>query len=146
MGLRLTASDAVNRALDASWIIAVGVSKDDGAAAVTTLLDDAVANGAFAFLRQDTATNNTPHEPTPYQSPRADLVGIPADGCRRRERCARVATDAIGGTLRGSDGRRLCTRCDGADERRSRVRGRARDAARHRPRADRHGRRATPRR
>jgi hypothetical protein len=73
MGLRLTTAEAVERALNASWIIAVGISKGDGAAAMTTLLDDAIANGAFSFLQQDTATNNTPQEPTPFQSPRANL-------------------------------------------------------------------------
>ena len=88
MGLRLTASDAVKRALEASWIIAVGVSKDDGAAAMTTLVDDAIANGAFAFLQQDTPTNNTPHQPTPYQSSRADVVAF-----------LRTAADAEKGVL-----------------------------------------------
>ena len=73
MGLRLT-GDAVQRALAASWIIAVGIAKGSGATAMNTLLKDAVANGAFAFLRQDTPTNNTPSEPTPYQVPRANLM------------------------------------------------------------------------
>lgn len=76
MGLRVVDNGAVNRVLAAEWIIAVGLSKADGAAALTTLIDDAVANGAFAFLRQDTPTNNTPHEPTTYQSSRADLVSF----------------------------------------------------------------------
>lgn len=76
MGLRLADQAQVKRALDASWIIAVGLSEADGAAAMTGFLDDALANGAFAFLRQDSPTNNTPHEPTPHQSPRADLLAF----------------------------------------------------------------------
>jgi hypothetical protein len=88
MGLRLTAADAVQRALDASWIIAVGLSKDDGANAMTALVDDALGNGAFEFLRQDSPTNNTPGEPTAYQSPRADLLAF-----------LRTAADAEKGVL-----------------------------------------------
>jgi len=76
MGLRLTSATAVTNALNATWIIAVGISKDDGPAAVTGLIDDAIANGTFAFLPQDTPTNNTPHAPTPYRTPRADLIGF----------------------------------------------------------------------
>jgi hypothetical protein len=76
MGLRLVDNAAVSRALAASWIVAVGLSKEDGAAAMTTLTNDAVANGAFAFLPQDTPTNNAPHAPTPYKTPRADLLGF----------------------------------------------------------------------
>ena len=76
MGLRLTSGPAVANALDATWIIAVGISKVDGPAAVTSLIKDAIANGTFAFLPQDTATNNAPHAPTPYRTPRADLVGF----------------------------------------------------------------------
>jgi hypothetical protein len=74
MATRVSDDGAVQRALAAAWIIAVGLHKGDAAAAVTTLVDDALANGAFSFLRQDTPTNNTPHEPTPYQAPRADLL------------------------------------------------------------------------
>ena len=88
MGLRLAQSDAIQRALDAQWIIAVGISKGDGAAAMTTLIDDALANGGFAFLQQDTPTNNTPDEPTPYQAPSADLLSF-----------LRTAADAERGVL-----------------------------------------------
>jgi hypothetical protein len=88
MGLRLTSGAAVANALNASWIVAVGISGDDGAAAVTGLIDDAVANGAFNFLPQDTPTNNTPNAPTAYRTPRADLVGF-----------LRTAADAERGVL-----------------------------------------------
>ncbi len=88
MALRLTAPEAVSRALEASWIIAVGVSKQNGTTAMTTLLRDAIANGAFAFVPQDTATNNTPGEPTTYRSSRADLIGF-----------LRTAVDAERGVL-----------------------------------------------
>ena len=87
MGLRLT-GNAVQTALDASWIIAVGLAKEAGATAMNTLLADAVANGAFAFLQQDTPTNNTPNEPTPYQTPRANLLAF-----------LRTAVDAEKGVL-----------------------------------------------
>ena len=76
MGVRLTSRVAVANALNSQWIVAVGISGDDGTAAVTGLIDDAVANGTFAFLPQDTPTNNTPHSPTPYRTPRTDLVGF----------------------------------------------------------------------
>jgi hypothetical protein len=76
MGLRLSAASAVTKALGAAWIIAVGICTDDGASALTTLIDDAVANGGFAFLPQDTPTNNTPQTPTSYRTPRADLLGF----------------------------------------------------------------------
>jgi hypothetical protein len=88
MGLRLTDANAVASALSATWIVAVGISKNDGAAALSTLIDDAVANGTFAFLPQDTPTNNTPGAPTPYRRPRADLVGF-----------LRTAADAEKGVL-----------------------------------------------
>ena len=88
MGLRLTDANAVASALNSMWIVAVGISKDDGAAAVTTLIDDAVANGTFAFLPQDTPTNNTPGAPTPYRRPHTDLVGF-----------LRTAADAEKGVL-----------------------------------------------
>lgn len=88
MGLRISDPAEVKRALDATWIIAVGLSKADGAAAMATFIDDALANGAFAFLRQDTPTNNTPQEATPFQAPRADLVAF-----------LRTAADAEKGVL-----------------------------------------------
>lgn len=76
MGVRITNGAAVANALSSRWIVAVGISSDEGVAAVTSLIDDAVANGAFAFLPQDTPTNNTPHAPTPYRTPHTDLVGF----------------------------------------------------------------------
>ena len=88
MALRLTAPEAVSRALEASWIIAVGLTTQNGTTAMTTLLRDSIANGAFAFVPQDTATNNTPGEPTPYRSSRADLIGF-----------LRTAADAERGVL-----------------------------------------------
>jgi hypothetical protein len=88
MGLRIADDTVVQRALDAAWIVAVGLNGADASAAVAELIDDAVANGAFAFLRQDTPTNNTPQEPTPYQAPRADLVAF-----------LRTAADAERGVL-----------------------------------------------
>ena len=88
MGLRISDEAMVDRALGAAWVIAVGLSAADGAAAVTELVDDAVANGAFAFLQQDTATNNTPGHPTSYQAPRSDLLAF-----------LRTAADAERGVL-----------------------------------------------
>ena len=57
------------------------------------LLEDAIANGGFAFLAQDTPTNNAPLEPTTYQAPRADLVSFLTDGGGRGGRSPRVATE-----------------------------------------------------
>lgn len=76
MALRLTDPEAVERALQAAWIIAVGLSKQDEVAGITRLLGDAIANGAFAFVPQDAATNNTPAGPTPYGSARPDLLAF----------------------------------------------------------------------
>jgi len=73
MGMRLVDPAKVTAALAADWIIAVGLSAEDGAAAFQTLLTDRIASGDFAFLPQDTPTNNAPGQPTPYKPPRADL-------------------------------------------------------------------------
>lgn len=88
MGLRVSDPAAVTTALDAAWIIAAGISSSDGVPEVTALIGDAVANGTFEFLRQDTPTNNTPHEPTPFRAPRTDLAGF-----------LRTAADAERGVL-----------------------------------------------
>jgi len=57
MGVRLSDPDVVARALAADWIIAVGLHSGDAVAEVEALVADGVANGTFAFLRQDTPTN-----------------------------------------------------------------------------------------
>ena len=79
MGLRLAAKTAVDAALAADWIIAIGLSPGDGAVQLKNLIEDRVANGEFAFLPQDSATNNAPGQPSPYKTPRADLGAFLAE-------------------------------------------------------------------
>jgi hypothetical protein len=79
MGVRITDADLVAAALGADWILAVGLHPGDAAASLERLVVDGVANGSFAFLRQDTPTNNgvdlTSHE----LDPGADLRRFHAD-------------------------------------------------------------------
>ncbi|SIT01050.1 hypothetical protein SAMN05421759_1102 [Roseivivax lentus] len=58
MGLRLDAPDPVALASSADWLIAVGLSGEDGRAEIEAFLEDATANDALAFLRSHDATNN----------------------------------------------------------------------------------------
>ncbi|HFQ14984.1 MAG TPA: hypothetical protein ENK41_01405, partial [Rhodobacteraceae bacterium] len=57
MGMKLTEPKMVDLALAADWLICVGISSE-GQADLDSLLRDAIANGAFEFLRQDSPTNN----------------------------------------------------------------------------------------
>ncbi|RWC50480.1 MAG: hypothetical protein EOS55_00670 [Mesorhizobium sp.] len=79
MGVRISDKASVDKALAASWIIAVGLTDKDAAAELKALIEDRVASGDFAFLPQDTATNNAPNQPSPYKSPRADLAAFLRD-------------------------------------------------------------------
>lgn len=63
MGMRLTDSTLVAKALAAEWIIAVGLSTGDATDDIEQLIGDGVANGGFAFLKQGTTTNNVPDQP-----------------------------------------------------------------------------------
>ena len=58
MGVRLTEPDTVNAAVEAEWIVAVGLHADDAVDDVERLITDGIATGRFAFLRQDAATND----------------------------------------------------------------------------------------
>lgn len=68
MGLKLSANADVANALNAEWIIAVGISASNQASEVKDFLQDAVANGEFSFLEQDSPTNNSDTEISAYES------------------------------------------------------------------------------
>lgn len=73
MGCRLSDATLVQTALAADWIVAVGLAADDAAAPFSTLLGDAIANGAFEFLDQDTPTNNSGSSASGLTDPRGDI-------------------------------------------------------------------------
>lgn len=81
MACRIVDADKIALALGAQtrWVVAVGLHVGDAKAEVDALLRDAIANGNFAFLPQDTATNNTPGNPTLATDPRNDIPAFLAD-------------------------------------------------------------------
>lgn len=74
MGLRLTDQAKVKAALDADWIVAVGLHKGAAEAEVDALLRDRIANGEAEILAQDAPTNNSPTATTGYRRQVADAV------------------------------------------------------------------------
>ncbi|UZE97472.1 hypothetical protein [Alkalimarinus alittae] len=74
MGLKLSDHKTVNVALNADWIIAVGLHSKDAKAEVESLLKDRIANGEFEFLPQDTPTNNSAGERTVHSDPKLDSL------------------------------------------------------------------------
>jgi hypothetical protein len=73
MGCRLSDARLVEAALAADWIVAIGLADGDAIEAFATLVGDAVANGTFEFLEQDTPTNNSGGVASGLSEPRADL-------------------------------------------------------------------------
>ncbi|MCM8530926.1 MAG: hypothetical protein NE330_07185 [Lentisphaeraceae bacterium] len=65
MGIKITDQEKVDQALDASWIIAVGISNTKASEEMETLIKDQVANGNLEIVPQDTPTNNSPGS-TPF--------------------------------------------------------------------------------
>ena len=61
MGVKLQSEEQVKQALEADWLICVGLSGENGAKTLTHLLQDKIAGGGFELLAQDTPTNNTPN-------------------------------------------------------------------------------------
>ena len=76
MGVCIEDAGAIAKARAADWIIAVGLHSGDAGDEIEALLRDQVANGAFSVLPQDSPTNNTPAERTPYRAFRDDPVGF----------------------------------------------------------------------
>jgi hypothetical protein len=64
LGMGLIVSDPVKvqLAIEADWIIATGVSGEDGKKEMEAFLKDQAANGKFELLEQDSPTNNSPDE------------------------------------------------------------------------------------
>jgi hypothetical protein len=67
MGVRITNTATVDKALDADHIIAIGRFGGETRAELSNLLKDTIAAGAFSFLRQDTPTTTRP-APRPASS------------------------------------------------------------------------------
>ena len=101
MGLRLTDQDGGRAALAADWIIAVGLSQRGWRGATDRPSSRiAIANGEFAFLPQDTATNNAPGQPIALQDAACRPLAPSCGRGRRRKRRAVLAAHAVGGALR----------------------------------------------
>jgi hypothetical protein len=64
MGLRITEGSALKAALDADWVVAVGLSDADGVKEIEAFLNDVVAHGKLAFMQADQATNNAGEQTT----------------------------------------------------------------------------------
>jgi hypothetical protein len=79
MAVRITEADIVDAALEADWIIAVGLHPGDASASLDRLVADGIANGTFAFLRQDTPTNNGVELTSHELDPRPNLRRFHAD-------------------------------------------------------------------
>lgn len=79
MGLRLDDADLVRKALAAEWIVAVGLHAKDAVADLESLVSDGIANGTFAFLRQDGPTNNGDGRAGHELSPHRDLAAFHND-------------------------------------------------------------------
>lgn len=68
MGLKISDPAKIAEAEQAEWLVAVGLHVGDARSELDELFADTVASGRFAFLRQDSPTNNTLGERTPYRS------------------------------------------------------------------------------
>lgn len=74
MGVKLTDPSRVSAALDADWVIAVGIGDGDATDVVESYLRDAIANGNFELLEQDTPTNNSDAARTRYDLVPRDAI------------------------------------------------------------------------
>jgi hypothetical protein len=73
MGCRVSDAQKVAVALAADWIVAVGLASGEAADTFSALVGDAIANGAFEFLDQDTPTNNSGNTPSSLADPRSNI-------------------------------------------------------------------------
>ena len=74
MGVKVTEPSRVAAALDARWVIAVGIRDGDATEVVESYLRDAIANGNVELLEQDSPTNNSENARTPYDVVARDPV------------------------------------------------------------------------
>jgi hypothetical protein len=74
MGCVIGDSAMIDAALDAEWVIAIGLYDGDASSEIEALIRDGIANGRFEFLARDTPTNNIPGAPSAMRSPLGDLV------------------------------------------------------------------------
>ena len=86
MAVKITTKGKVALAKSADWIVAVGLhhlASTDGTGALDTssseieaMLKGRIANGEFAFLAQDSNTNNIPNQPTEYRQFESDVLSF----------------------------------------------------------------------
>jgi len=85
MGVKVSDEALVNHAMNAEWIVAVGLYSAKATDELRSLLQDGIANGNFAFLEQDTPTNSAPGIRSVHLNPYADLLGF-VTAATQRER------------------------------------------------------------
>lgn len=103
MALRIKDAAAIDKALAADHIVAIGRFGGDAIADLGDLVRDGIANGSFTFLRQDTPTNNGPG----VRAGIVDALGDPAGFLKiatqneagqfseGKETCADLLADAL---------------------------------------------------
>ena len=67
MGVRITDASKIKQAKAADWTIAIGLSGTNGPEELEALFNNRIAAGEFEFLQQDTPTNNSSAQPSPYK-------------------------------------------------------------------------------
>ena len=68
MGARLADLELVRLAKEARWIVAIGLSADDGASEVEALVASRIAGGGFGVLPHDNPTNNPARVASPHHA------------------------------------------------------------------------------
>jgi len=76
MGARLADLELVRLAKEARWIVAIGLSADDGASEVEALVASRIAGGGFGVLPQDSPTNNAAGVTSYHTDPLSDVAGF----------------------------------------------------------------------
>ena len=115
MGVKVTDASRVAAALDARWVIAVGIRDGEATEVAESYLRDAIANGNVELLEQDSPTNNSENARTRYDPvPRDPVAAVagdvrgaaqrvrPDDGrTRARDRAGRGRRNGAAGCGRG---------------------------------------------
>lgn len=103
MGVKLTDPAAIDRALAADWIAAVGLASGDARPEIAALLADGIAGDGFAMLPQDGPTNNAPGARSPQRGwrddPAAFLAAATEDEQGRHDGSVDRAADLLAGAL-----------------------------------------------
>jgi hypothetical protein len=103
MGMVISDSAHVNLALEADFIVAVGLRADDATDEIASLLKDGISNGTFSFVPQNTPTNNSAGAKAGSAHPHSDPLGFFADATHeeqaRFDRNDVYAADLLAGAL-----------------------------------------------